>query len=761
MNPNLRGGGGGGGGGGPPVHSGGGGNAETIHNMDFAEYRKRGKEMVDYIADYLENIRSRRVFPNVQPGYMRDLVSDSAPQDGEDWDAIFADVERVIMPGVTHWQSPYMHAYFPALNSFPSLLGDMLADAINCLGFTWASSPACTELETIVMDWLGKMIGLPQEFLHSTSNKMSDGGGVIQTTASEATFVALLAARTEAIRRVRQIRPDLDDAEINSRLVGYCSDQAHSSVEKAGLIGLVKLRLVNSDAQMSLRGEAFRSAVEADVADGLIPFFLCATLGTTGACAFDNLMELGPICQEENIWMHLDAAYAGSAFICPEYRSYLQGAEYAQSFAFNPSKWLMVHFDCTAMWVKNSRALHRTFCVDPLYLRHEKSGDAIDYMHWQIPLSRRFRALKLWFVLRSFGVKGLQNHIRHGVALAKKFEEMLRTDLDFEIPAERILGMVVFRLRGENERTEMLLKQLNRSGLIHMVPASLHNRYVIRFTVTSPYTTLEDITRDFNIIRTFSKVLIAEFVKKEAKSRAESKRQGASNGTNGETEEKKEFGVSLLLANSPLSPKFVNGSFAAIFGSSEIAKEFARQLNRHLNLYHMQGRRRPYRKQAEKLMSKNRQYSLDSRIQSICDTIEGYLPDLDEMNSEYTDGSPDELNGEDGCGGAGDMSPSVPLRGRSKSVCVAALDPHELEDPDAAYQHFAKHVLMLHRSPSLNGMRELHSHHSGGKSDSLTGHPMQPLAGGNENHHGHDEIIETKLIVPSGDGRGVVSKRES
>ncbi|GAB6023817.1 hypothetical protein CHUAL_014223 [Chamberlinius hualienensis] len=344
--------------------------------MNVDEYRKRGKELVDYIADYLSNIRDRRVFPDVKPGYLRQLLPDSAPYSPQQWEDIFNDVERVIMPGVTHWQSPYMHAYFPALNSYPSLLGDMLADAINCLGFTWASSPACTELESLVMDWLGKMIGLPEEFLHSKPD--SKGGGVIQTTASEATFVSLLAARTEAIRKYRSIYDDegVEDAEINGRLVAYCSDQAHSSVEKAGLMCLVKMRYIESGHQLQLKGDKFVDAIKKDREAGLIPFYLCATLGTTGACAFDDLSELGQICKKEDMWMHVDAAYAGTAFICPEYRKWLNGIEMAQSFAFNPSKWMMVHFDCTAMWVKNSQTLHRTFNVDPLYLQHENSGKA-------------------------------------------------------------------------------------------------------------------------------------------------------------------------------------------------------------------------------------------------------------------------------------------------------------------------------------------------------------------------------------------------
>ncbi|PSN51459.1 Histidine decarboxylase [Blattella germanica] len=501
-----------------------------------------GKEMVDYIADYLQHIRERRVFPCVAPGYMRRLIPDSAPLEPESWDDIFADVERVVMPGVTHWQSPFMHAYFPALNSFPSLLGDMLADAINCLGFTWASSPACTELETVVMNWLGKMIGLPEEFLHTRVD--SAGGGVLQTTSSEATFVCLLAGRTEAIRRYREQDEDLeDDAEINSRLVAYCSDQAHSSVEKAGLIGLVKMRYIESDDNLSLRGDRLLEAIARDKDKGLVPFFLCATLGTTGACSFDNLQELGPICEAEKMWLHVDAAYAGTAFICPEFRHWLQGIDRVDSIAFNPSKWMMVHFDCTAMWVKNSGALHRTFNVEPLYLKHENSG--------------------------------LQRHIREGVRLAQKFEALVLADQRFEIPAARHLGMVVFRLRGDNHLTERLLKRLNARGNLHCVPASLKGRYVIRFTVTSQRTTGDDITRDWAEIRTVAADVLGE-------ERQQPPAITRARVPLAETREKNAlFGSSLLLANSPMSPKIVNGSFAAIFENGDrFMEDFARAFSK-------------------------------------------------------------------------------------------------------------------------------------------------------------------------------------
>ncbi|XP_050426856.1 histidine decarboxylase isoform X2 [Adelges cooleyi] len=576
--------------------------------MDFNEYRNRGKMMVDYIANYLETIRERRVYPNVSPGYLRNLTPDSAPVDPECWEHIMDDVENIVMPGITHWQSPHMHAYFPALNSFPSLLGDMLADAINCLGFTWASSPACTELEILVMNWLGKMIGLPESFLHTHNESM--GGGVIQTTSSEATFVCLLAARTRAIRRLQEIDPDLEDVEINSKLVAYCSDQAHSSVEKAGLIGLVKMRFVESDESLSLRGPQLQEAIAADKKKKLIPFFLCATLGTTGACAFDKLEELGPICQAENMWFHIDAAYAGTAFICPEFRHWLSGVTYADSIAFNPSKWMMVHFDCTAMWVKNSEHLHRTFNVEPLYLQHENSGLAIDYMHWQIPLSKRFRALKLWFVIRSYGIKGLQKHIRDGVQLAKKFELMVINDTRFEIPAARHLGLVVFRLRGENHLTERLLKRLNARGRIHCVPASLKGKYVIRFTVTSQYTTVLDITKDWAEIKATATEIINEY-----KIHGSDASFNKTKVTLAETRNwNNNFGASLLLANSPMSPKVVNGSFAALFDNGA---DWSRKLLRSETKDSSSMRRR-----IRGILMSGKQFSLDSRM----DLVQGMIP---------------------------------------------------------------------------------------------------------------------------------------
>uniref|UniRef100_A0A2K5CSS3 Histidine decarboxylase n=1 Tax=Aotus nancymaae TaxID=37293 RepID=A0A2K5CSS3_AOTNA len=443
--------------------------------MEPEEYRERGREMVDYICQYLSTVRERRVTPDVQPGYLRAQLPESAPEDPDNWDSIFGDIERIIMPGVVHWQSPHMHAYYPALTSWPSLLGDMLADAINCLGFTWASSPACTELEMNVMDWLAKMLGLPEHFLHH--HPSSQGGGVLQSTVSESTLIALLAARKNKILEMKMSEPDADESCLNARLVAYASDQAHSSVEKAGLISLVKMKFLPVDDNFSLRGEALQKAIEEDKQRGLVPVFVCATLGTTGVCAFDCLSELGPICAREGLWLHIDAAYAGTAFLCPEFRGFLKGIEYADSFTFNPSKWMMVHFDCTGFWVKDKYKLQQTFSVNPIYLRHANSGAATDFM---------------------------------GTEMAKYFESLVRNDPSFEIPAKRHLGLVVFRLKGPNCLTENVLKEIAKAGRLFLIPATIQDKLIIRFTVTSQFTTRDDILRDWNLIRDAATLILSQ-----------------------------------------------------------------------------------------------------------------------------------------------------------------------------------------------------------------------------------------------------------
>uniref|UniRef100_A0A3B4TEP5 Histidine decarboxylase n=1 Tax=Seriola dumerili TaxID=41447 RepID=A0A3B4TEP5_SERDU len=443
--------------------------------MQAEEYNRRGKELVDYITQYLGSIRERRVIPDVKPGYMKELLPDTAPTEPEDWETIFNDIEKVVMPGVVHWQSPHMHAYYPSLTSWPSMLGDMLADAINCVGFTWASSPACTELEMNVMDWLCKALGLPSFFLHQHPD--SRGGGILQSTVSESTLVALLAARKDKILQLRaELDQEVDDSVLNSRLVAYASDQAHSSVEKAGLISLVKIRFLPTDEQL------------------------------TGGY------------NEGGLWLHVDAAYAGSAYFCPELRWSLEGIDFAHSFVFNPSKWMMVHFDCTAFWVKDKYKLQQTFSVDPVYLRHENSQAATDFMDHQIRIKLaslftvenydvantiiilKFQNLNVYFFFCCF----------QGIEMAKLLESHIRRDPNFEVPAARHLGLVVFCLKGGNALTQELLRRLTRSGTMYLIPADIHTTRIIRFTVTSQFTTADDILKDWGIISKTASTLLAE-----------------------------------------------------------------------------------------------------------------------------------------------------------------------------------------------------------------------------------------------------------
>uniref|UniRef100_A0A8I3NRN8 Aromatic-L-amino-acid decarboxylase n=2 Tax=Canis lupus familiaris TaxID=9615 RepID=A0A8I3NRN8_CANLF len=402
--------------------------------MDSAEFRRRGKEMVDFVADYLEGIEGRQVYPDVEPGYLRPLIPTTAPEEPDMFEDIISDVEKIIMPGVTHWHSPFFFAYFPSANSYPALLADILCGAIGCIGFSWAASPACTELETVMMDWLGKMLKLPEAFL---AGQVGEGGGVIQGSASEATLVALLAARTKVTRRLQAASPGLTQGAIMEKLVAYSSDQ------------------------------------------------VVATLGTTSCCSFDNLLEVGPICNKEDMWLHIDAAYAGSSFICPEFRHLLNGVEFADSFNFNPHKWLLVNFDCSAMWVKKRTDLIGAFKLDPLYLKHnhQDSGLITDYRHWQLPLGRRFRSLKMWFVFRMYGVKGLQAYIRKHVRLAHEFERLVQQDPRFEICTEVTLGLVCFRLKGSNRLNEELLERINSAKKIHLVPCHLRDKFVLRFAI--------------------------------------------------------------------------------------------------------------------------------------------------------------------------------------------------------------------------------------------------------------------------------------
>lgn len=362
-------------------------------------------------------------------------------------------------------------------------------------------SPACTELEVIVMDWLGKLLDLPKSFLHSTDG---NGGGIIQGSASESIFVAVLAAREQAVKRIQSERPELTESEIRGRLVAYSSDHSNSAIEKSGIMAAIKMRLLKSDENCCLRGEALQLAVEEDLKADRFPVVCIATLGTTGTCSYDNLEELGPICNQNKIWLHIDAAYAGAALCCPEYRYIMKGAEMGDSFNFNLHKWMLVNFDCCAMWLKNAGALTESFNVDRIYLKHQYQGQSKcpDYRHWQIQLGRRFRALKVWITLRTYGAENIRGFIRSNIALAEKFEALVRTDERFEVVIPCTMALVVFRLKGECTLTKTLLERITERKNIYMIPAICGDKLVIRYVICGLDPQVKDMEYAWNEIKT-------------------------------------------------------------------------------------------------------------------------------------------------------------------------------------------------------------------------------------------------------------------
>ncbi|CAG4944627.1 unnamed protein product [Colias eurytheme] len=467
--------------------------------MDSQQFREFGKAAIDFVADFYDNIRDRDVLPSVEPGHLLKKLPENAPEQPEDWQTVFKDFTSTVVPGTTLWHSPQFHGFYPTGTSFPSIIGGLLSDGLGVVGLTWMASPACTELEVVTMNWLGKLFGLPEEFLNCSSGP---GGGVIQGSASEATIVCLLAAKDKMTRRLKKLNPEIDEELTKIKFVAYTSDQCNSSVEKAGVLGSMKMRLLKADASGRLRGETLKKAFEEDKAKGLIPCYVVANLGTTGTCAFDPLYELGPVCQEENVWLHVDAAYAGAAFICPEYRDLMKGVEYADSFDVNAHKWLLVNFDCSALWVKDSYDLINAFDVQRIYLDDVKAKVKIpDYRHWQMQLGRRFRALKLWMVLKIYGAEGLRAHIRNQISLAQHFAKLVRADDRFIVEPEPAMGLVCFRLVEGDILTKKLLDNLIQKKQIFMVAASCKNRFIIRLVICSQFTNKDDIEVSWKLIK--------------------------------------------------------------------------------------------------------------------------------------------------------------------------------------------------------------------------------------------------------------------
>jgi len=468
---------------------------EKSFHMTPEEFRRTGHAVVDWIADYYARIESYPVLSRVEPGQVRASLPVQPPARGESFDAILGDMEKLILPGITHWQSPNFYAFFPCNASGPAILGDLLSSGLGVQGMLWATSPACTELETRVLDWLVGMLGLPKTFLST-----STGGGVIQDTASSASLCAMLAARERATNFASNRRG------CDGKLVAYTSTQAHSSIEKdaqiAG-IGRENLRLIEVDKNFAMRAEVLNRRIELDRRAGLTPCFVSATVGTTSSNAIDPIPEIGRICRENNLWLHVDAAMSGTAALCPEFRHIHQGVEFADSYCFNPHKWMFTNFDCDCFWVADRAALIKTLSVQPEYLKNKatESGAVFDYRDWQIPLGRRFRSLKLWFVIRHYGIEGLQYHIRRHVQLAQEFAGWVKNDSRFEIAAPVPLNLVCFRYKGGDETNQKLMDRLNRSGDLYLTHTRLNDRLALRFCVGQTNTEARHVQRAWQRIQ--------------------------------------------------------------------------------------------------------------------------------------------------------------------------------------------------------------------------------------------------------------------
>ncbi len=439
--------------------------------MSPEEFREFGRLLIDWIADYWERLEHLPVQSDVKPGDIRALLPPQAPEQPEPFGEIVADLDRVVAPGLVHWQSPNWFAFFPANASFPSILGELAAAGLGQQGMLWSTSPALTEIETHVLDWFVDLLELPQHWKSTGS-----GGGVIQMSASDSTHTAMLVARERARTRGAAV----DD------MVVYTSAQAHSSIEKgAKAAGFRHVRLIDVDDEFAMRPDALSDSIEADRAGGLVPAFVASTIGTTGTTAVDPVASIGDIARMDRLWHHVDAAFAGTAMLCPEFRHHQDGLAGVDSYTFNPHKWMATNFDCSVFYVSDRRELTETLTIVPPYLRNaaSESGDVIDYRDWHVSLGRRFRALKLWWVLRTYGATGLRALVREHVELARDLEQRLLADHRFEMIAPTTFSLVSFRHVGGNAATDALAEAINRTGSAYLTASVVGDTRFIRVAI--------------------------------------------------------------------------------------------------------------------------------------------------------------------------------------------------------------------------------------------------------------------------------------
>uniref|UniRef100_A0ACD5W5Z7 Uncharacterized protein n=1 Tax=Avena sativa TaxID=4498 RepID=A0ACD5W5Z7_AVESA len=481
---------------------------DALLSLDPETLARESRAVINLIAGYYRDVEKYPVKSDAVPGCLRTLLPDAAPENGEPMDLILEHVRRHIVPGLTHWQSPNFFAYYPVNASAAGFAGEMLSAGLNIVPFSWVASPAATELENVVVDWMGKLIGLPASFLFS-----GGGGGVLQGSTCEAVVCTLAAARDRALRR-------LGGHEAITRLVVYASDQSHSTFQKgARIVGIPSsnFRVIRTWAASTygVTAESVREAVEADVASGLVPMYVCATVGTTGVGAVDPVRDLGELARRHGIWLHVDAAYAGGAMICPEFQDYMDGAELADSVSMNPHKWFLTNMDCCCLWVASPDVLTSALSSNPEYLnnisqeRAAAGPAAVDYKDWQIALSRPFRAIKLWVVLRPYGAAGMRAYIRRHVEMAKWFEQALQADERFEVAAPRKFSLVCFRLRPRYDEGDEAVEELNRkllvainaSGRAFMTHFVVDNKFVIRMAVGGAMTEMRHVRDAWELVR--------------------------------------------------------------------------------------------------------------------------------------------------------------------------------------------------------------------------------------------------------------------
>ena len=459
------------------------------------EFKENAQYIIDWITDYFSNVENFPVRSQLSYGEVKKSISSEAPLVAEAFDVILNDFQTKIFPGITHWQSPKYFAYFPANNSIPSVFAEFLTAALGIQGMKWITSPAATELEEVVTDWLRTMIGLSDQFK-----------GVIQDTASVASLCAILAARER-----------ITDFQSNSKGISgekirvYCSDEAHSSVEKAvriagiGSDNLVKIKV---DTGCRMLSSDLEKAIEEDLSKGYKPACIVGALGTTGTCAIDPIAEIARIAEKFNIWFHIDAAFAGTALILPEFRNSIDGYARADSFVLNPHKWMFTNFDCSVLYVKDEKQFQQTFRLVPHYLQTNIDNEVNDYSNWGIQLGRRFRSLKLWFVVRSFGVKGLQDKIRDHILLAEYFENEIKKSKWFELTVPRNLAVVCFRFKPEfqsgsenlDQMNAILLERINKSGEAYMSHSIVNGKFTLRFVCAQTNTEKKHVDEALKLI---------------------------------------------------------------------------------------------------------------------------------------------------------------------------------------------------------------------------------------------------------------------